>query len=79
VKLPVARKLSDGLWAKSPKRDGRHGGPSRIERNLTAKIHVRATMKRKLLLAVVWIVLAGGIAALIIFPPDSVLTAEFRH
>jgi hypothetical protein len=43
------------------------------------KIHVRATMKRKLLLAVVWIVLAGGIAALIIFPPDSVLTAEFRH
>jgi hypothetical protein len=36
-------------------------------------------MKTKLLLAVVWLVLAGGIAALIIFPPDSVLTAEFRH
>jgi hypothetical protein len=30
-------------------------------------------------LTVVWIVLVGGIAALIIFPPDSVLTAEFRH
>jgi hypothetical protein len=36
-------------------------------------------MRRKLLLAVVCIALAGGIAALIIFPPDSVLTAEFRH
>jgi hypothetical protein len=36
-------------------------------------------MKRKLLLAVVWIALAGGTAALIIFPPDSVLTAEFHH
>jgi hypothetical protein len=36
-------------------------------------------MKWKLLLAVVWIALAGPIAALIIFPPDSVLTAEFRH
>jgi len=36
-------------------------------------------MKRKLLLAVIWIALAGGIAVLIIFPPDSVLTAEFRH
>ena len=36
-------------------------------------------MKRKLLLAVVWIALAAGIAALIIFPPDSVLTANFRH
>jgi hypothetical protein len=36
-------------------------------------------MKSKLLLAVVWLVLAGGIAALIIIPPDSVLTAEFRH
>jgi hypothetical protein len=38
-----------------------------------------ASMKRKLLLAVVWIALAGGIAAVIIFPPDSVLTSEFRH
>jgi hypothetical protein len=36
-------------------------------------------MKRKLLLAVVWIALTGGIAAVIIFPPDSVLTSEFRH
>ncbi len=36
-------------------------------------------MKWKLLLAVVWIALAGAITALIIFPPDSVLTAEFRH
>jgi hypothetical protein len=36
-------------------------------------------MKWKVLLAVVWIALAGAIAALIIFPPDSVLTAEFRH
>jgi hypothetical protein len=36
-------------------------------------------MTKKLLLAVVWIALAGGIATLIIFPPDSVLTAEFRH
>jgi hypothetical protein len=38
-----------------------------------------ASMKRKLLLAVVWIALAGGIAAVIIFPPDSVLTSQFRH
>jgi hypothetical protein len=45
----------------------------------TARIHVRSPMTKKLLLAVVWIALAGGIAALIIFPPDSVLTAEFRH
>jgi hypothetical protein len=36
-------------------------------------------MRRKLLLAILWIALAGGIAAVIIFPPDSVLTAEFRH
>ncbi len=36
-------------------------------------------MKRKLLLAVVWIVLAAGIAGVIIFPPNSVLTAEFHH
>jgi hypothetical protein len=36
-------------------------------------------MKRKLLLAVVWIALCGGIIALIIFPPDSVLTAEYGH
>ena len=36
-------------------------------------------MKRKLLIAVVWIALAGGIAAVTIFPPDSVLTSEFRH
>ena len=49
------------------------------ERRGLARIHVRPPMKRKLLLAVVWIALAGGIAALIVFPPDSVLTAEFRH
>ena len=79
VKLRIAHKPSDGLWAKSPKRDECHGGPSRIAQNLAARVHVRSPMKRKLLLAVVWIVLAGGIAALIIFPPDSVLTAEFRH
>lgn len=36
-------------------------------------------MKRKLLLAVVWIALTGGIAALIIFPLKSVLTAEFHR
>jgi hypothetical protein len=42
-------------------------------------IHVRTAMTRKLLLAVIWIALAGGIAALIIFPPDSVLTAEFHR
>ena len=36
-------------------------------------------MQRKLLLAVVWIALAAGIAALIVFPPASVLTAEFHH
>jgi hypothetical protein len=36
-------------------------------------------MKRKLLLAAVWIALAGGSGAAIIFPPDSVLTSEFRH
>jgi hypothetical protein len=36
-------------------------------------------MKSKLLLAVVWIALAGGIAALITFPPESVLTAEFHR
>ena len=79
VKVRIAGKPSDGLWAKSPKRDGYHGGPSRIAQNLAARVHVRSPMKRKLLLAVVWIALAGGIAALIIFPPDSVLTAEFRH
>ena len=36
-------------------------------------------MKRKLLLAVVWVALVGGIAAVIVFPPDSVLTSEFHH
>jgi hypothetical protein len=36
-------------------------------------------MKRKLLLAVVWIALACGIAAIITFPPESVLTAEFHR
>jgi hypothetical protein len=36
-------------------------------------------MKKKLLLAAVWIALAGGAAAVITFPPDSVLTSEFRH
>jgi hypothetical protein len=36
---------------------------------------MEVSMKRKLLLAVVWIALAGGIAAVIIFPPDSVLTS----
>jgi hypothetical protein len=44
-----------------------------------SRIHVRPVMKRKLLLAVVWIALGGGIVALIIFPAKSVLTAEFRH
>ena len=47
--------------------------------NLAGKDAWEASMKRKLLLAVVWIALAGGIAAVIIFPPDSVLTSEFRH
>jgi hypothetical protein len=36
-------------------------------------------MKKKLLLAAVWIALTGGIAVVITFPPDSVLTSEFRH
>lgn len=36
-------------------------------------------MKRKLLLAIVWIVLVTAITAVIAFPPNSVLTAEFRH
>jgi hypothetical protein len=36
-------------------------------------------MKRKLLLAVVWVALAAGIAAIITYPPDSVLTAEFHR
>src|SRR6266566_2965662 len=56
------------------KRDGCHRGPSAIGQN-----PLRSPMKWKLLLAVVWIALAGAIDALIIFPPDSVLTAEFRH
>lgn len=37
VKLLVARKLSDGLWMKRPKRDACHGGPRRIGQNLTGK------------------------------------------
>jgi hypothetical protein len=40
---------------------------------------MEATMKRKILLAVFWIALVGGVAAVIIFPPRSVLTAEFPH
>jgi hypothetical protein len=36
-------------------------------------------MKRKFLLAVVWIALAVGITAVITFPPESVLTAEFHR
>ena len=36
-------------------------------------------MKRKLLLVVVWIALAGGIAAIMTYPPESVLTAEFHR
>jgi hypothetical protein len=47
--------------------------------SLVGKDAWEASMKRKLLLAVVWIALAGGIAAVIIFPPDSVLTSQFRH
>jgi hypothetical protein len=47
--------------------------------NLTGKDALEVSMKRKLLLAVVWVALAGGIAAVIIFPPDSVLTSEFHH
>jgi hypothetical protein len=47
--------------------------------NLAGKDAWEVSMKRKLLLAVVWIVLAGGVAAVIIFPPDSVLTSDFHH
>ena len=47
--------------------------------NLAAKDAWEVSMKRKLLLAVVWVALAGGIAAVITFPPDSVLSSEFRH
>ena len=36
-------------------------------------------MRRKLLVAFVWIALLGGIATVIIFPPKSVLTAEFSR
>ena len=45
----------------------------------SAEDSCEVAMKTILLLAVVWLALAGGIAALIIFPPDSALTAEFRH
>src|SRR5262249_46212872 len=37
VKSSVARKLSDGLRVQRLKRDGYHGGPSRIAQNLTRK------------------------------------------
>jgi hypothetical protein len=47
--------------------------------NLTDKDLCEVSMKRKLLLALVWIALAAGIAAVITFPPDSVLTAELRR
>ena len=47
--------------------------------NLAGKDAWEVSVKRKLLLAVVWIALAGGIAAVTIFPPNSVLTSEFRH
>jgi hypothetical protein len=53
--------------------------PARSGKTQRATIRLRNAMKRKLLLAIVWIALAGGIAALIVFPPDSVLTAEFHH
>lgn len=53
--------------------------PGRSGKTQQLGIRVRTAMKTKLLLAVIWIALAGGIAALIIFPPDSVLTAEFHH
>jgi hypothetical protein len=36
-------------------------------------------MTRKLLLAIVLVALAAGIAAVTVFPPQSVLTAEFRR
>jgi hypothetical protein len=82
VKLLVGRKLSDGLWVRSPKRDGCHGGPDWHPARTNGRgfeNSCEVVMKRKLLLAVVWIALGGGIVALIIFPPNSVLTAEFRH
>lgn len=79
MKLPVARKLSNGLSTKSPKRDGCHGDRSRIGQNLTGKGFVRGIDEEETLIAVVWVALVGGIAALIIFPPDSVLTTQFRH
>jgi len=41
VKLLVARKLSNGLSTKSPKRDGCHGSRSRIEQKLLRKGFVR--------------------------------------
>jgi hypothetical protein len=46
---------------------------------LADKDSCEVSMKRKLLLALVWIALAAGIAAVITFPSDSVLTAEFRR
>jgi hypothetical protein len=47
--------------------------------NLPCKAAWEVSMKRKLLLAVVWVALAGGIVAIITFPPESVLTAEFHR
>ena len=47
--------------------------------NLAGKDAWEISVKRKFLLAVVWIALACGIAAIITFPPESVLTAEFHR
>jgi hypothetical protein len=67
------------LNVRDPKRDGSHGSPSAAGAILRARHSWELAVKMKVLLVVLWIALAAGIAALIVFPPDSVLTAEFRR